>query len=443
MKKTTYYLIGIGGISMSGIALYLHNKGNRVLGSDIQENEQTKYLQEKEITIHTKQDAININNDIDVVIYTSAVEKIDSVGYVELDQAKKLNIKVYKRSEFLGKLFNNTKLIAVAGTHGKTTTTGMLSKVLIDSKLDPTVFIGTTVQEFKNTNIRIGRSNISLLEACEYDRSFLDFTPDIAVITNIEEEHLDYFTNGISEIRQVFKSFIQKIKPNGTLIVYKDKNTDNILSSIIRKDIQIIRYAQNTNSDILNKIDLKIIGDHNKSNALATYFVAKQLNIADKQIFLSLSNFQGITRRGELIFENNQIKIFDDYAHHPTEIQTTLKGFRYKYPNNNIICIFQPHQHSRTKLLFSELSKSFTDCNQLIVLPIYTVVGREEKKKIDSRKLVQEIQKNHTNVIYMSSFQNTCDYLLGILKNNDIVISMGAGDIYKVSKCLKTELINK
>ncbi|MFH1749668.1 MAG: UDP-N-acetylmuramate--L-alanine ligase [bacterium] len=443
MKKRTYYLIGIGGISMSGIALYLHNTGNKVLGSDIQQNYQTKQLHRKGIKIYFKQDAKNINSDIDTVIYTSAVENTDSQGNVELTEAKKLKIQTYKRSQFLGVLFNNTKLIAIAGTHGKTTITGMLAKVLIDNNIDPTVFIGTTVKEFNNSNIRIGKSDIVLLEACEYDRSFLDFIPEVTVITNIEEEHLDYFKGGISEIRQTFSDFIQKIKPNGTLIAYQDKNIDKVLENLKRKDIKIIRYAQKTNSDIIQNINLNVPGDHNLDNALATYFVAKQFNIKDDQIFFALSKFNGTGRRAELIFENYQIKLFDDYAHHPTEIKATLAGFRKKYPSKNIICVFQPHQHSRTKLLFSELVKSFKDCDQLIVLPIYSVAGREEKKDINSKQIVQETQKNRPNVIYKPNFQVAQDYLLGILKKDDIVITMGAGDIYKMSLNLKKELVNK
>ncbi|MFC1656605.1 UDP-N-acetylmuramate--L-alanine ligase [Patescibacteria group bacterium] len=443
MKKLTYYLIGIGGISMSAIALYLHKNGNKVLGSDIQQNQQTKELQQKGIKIYFKQDALNINSDIDIIVYTSAVENIDSKGYSELLKARKLKIKTYKRSEFLGKLFNHKRLIAIAGTHGKTTTTGMIAKILNDNKIDPTVLIGATVKEFKNRNIKMGKSDIVLLEACEYDRSFLDLNPDIVVITNIEEEHLDYFKGGLPEIFDTFSEFIKRIKSNGTLIIHQDKNTQKVISKINRKDIKVVPYAQKINSDIVNKIQLNIPGTHNIDNALATYFVGKVLNIKDNNIHLSLNKFNGTGRRSELIYQDNGIKLFDDYAHHPTEIKTTLLGFKQKYKKNKIICIFQPHQYSRTKILFHELAKSFKDCDELILLPIYSVVGREEKKDTSSKKLADEIRKYHSNVTYKSNFIDTQNYLLGKLSKDDIVISMGAGDINKFSLNLKEKLSGK
>jgi UDP-N-acetylmuramate--alanine ligase len=439
-----YHLVGIGGISMSAIALHLLNKGHKVTGSDPSTNQQIDQLEEKGVVINHTHVANNINSDIDTLVYSSAVTD-NSKGWIEVETARKLNIPYVKRAKFLSEILSDKKLISITGMHGKTTTTGMIAEILEVSGLDPTVFIGTNVKKYDNTGLRDGSADIAVVETCEYDRSLLEFAPDIAVITNIEEEHLDYFTGGINEIVQVFSQFITKIKPEGLLIVNADdENISKAIKLANNNDIRIVKYAQHINSDIVRKTKLQIPGDHNIDNALAAYTVAKEFDCSDQLIFKALTEFSGIGRRSELLYDSDQIKLYSDYAHHPTEVVKTLRGFRELFPNHRLICVFQPHHQARTKLLFDKFIRSFGDTDKLILLPVYEVAGRESMEGVDIQTMADAIHSDGTDVSYLKDFRSAERLLIKETSSTHsqptVILIMGAGDVHYLATNMEKKL---
>ncbi len=351
-----------------------------------------------------------------MVVYTPAVP----ANNPELKRAKKLGIKCQSYPEALGELTKKYFTIAVSGTHGKSTTTAMIGLLLTKAGFDPTVIVGTKVKEFGNSNYRAGKSKYLIIEACEYDESFLNYYPNIIVITNIEAEHLDYFKT-FNNVLKAFKKFVKKLPKDGILINEKKyKKTE--------KDAAKLRKV------------LKVLGEHNISNALSALAVARALKIPDKVSYQALSEYKGSWRR----FEEKEYKIKDtkykihiisDYGHHPTQIRVTLKAAREKYPQKKIWCVYQPHQCQRTFYLFKDFVKVFRQApvDKLIITDIYDVAGREEKeikKKINSEKLVKAVNKNW--VIYLPK-KEIIDYLKKNLRGGEVVIIMGAGDIYKLS----------
>jgi len=341
----------------------------------------------------------------------------------------------------------------VAGTHGKSTTSSMLALVLIKAGLDPAVIIGTKLKEFGNSNFRMGRSKYLVIEACEYEESFLNYFPNIIVLTNIEAEHLDYFKN-LKNILSTFKKFISRLPKDGVLVVNQDDiNILRILN--LKSQTPNPKQIPNTKSQIkfysikqkeareLKKI-LKVPGEHNVYNALAALTNARVLKIPDKISFKALSEYKGSWRRFEikqLRISNRQLTVVSDYGHHPTEIRATLKAGREKFPKKKIWCVFQPHQYQRTYYLFSDFIKVFSQAlkenwiNRLIITDIYDVAGREEKEikqEISSKKLVKEIKNKTKEAIYIPGIKEVEKYLKKNLKGNEAVIIMGAGDIYKV-----------
>ncbi len=413
VKKLKIHFIGIGGIGVSALAKYYLKNGYQITGSDLVSSEITETLKKTEVKIFIgKHKTKNLSKDVDLVIYSPAVKKNNS----ELKEAKKLKIKSQSYPENLGELTKNYFTIAVSGTHGKSTTTAMLGLLLTKAGLDPTVIVGTKVKEFGNSNCRVGKSKYLVIEACEHKESFLNYHPNIIIITNIEAEHLDYFKN-FNNVLRVFKKFTKKLKKNGILITEKEyKNTE-----IAKK---------------LKKI-LKVPGEYNISNALAALATAQVLKIPDKISFKSLSEFKGSWRRFEeknLKINNLKFKIIFDYAHHPTEIKATLQAAKEKYPKKKIWCVFQPHQYQRTFYLFKDFVKTFKEASidKLIITDIYDVAGREEKKikeKVNSKKLIKAIDKPQAIYLPKKKIQQ---YLKTNLKGGEVIIIMGAGDIYKI-----------
>jgi len=412
------YFIGIGGIGVSAIAQYYLSRGWQVSGSDLEDSEILQLLKGKGAKVYVgKQKKENIAKDIDLVIYSSAVQSDNP----EMKVAEKLGIKCLSYSEALGKLTKEYFTIAITGTHGKSTATTMLSLLLIKAGLDPTVIVGTKVKELGNSNFRIGESRYLIIEACEHKESFLNYFPDIAVITNIEPDHLDYFKN-FNNVKKAFTKFAKKLKKGGVLI------TEN-------------EYKNSKDAEKLKKI-LKVPGEYNINNALAVLAVARALKIPDKISFKALLEYKGSWRRfeeQELKIVNYKLKIVSDYAHHPTEIKATLKAVREKYPNKKILCVFQPHQYFRTFCLFNDFVKVLKVAliDKIIVTDIYDVTGREDrkiKKKVSSEKLVKAINK--LKVIYLPK-DKIIKYLEKNLRGKEIVVIMGAGDIYKTVDELK------
>ena len=429
MEKLKIHLIGIGGIGVSALAQYYFSKGHKVSGSDLVASEITDFLKEKGIEIIIGNKAENIKKDFDLVVHSPAVKKDNP----EYKKAKELGIKTQSYPEALGELTKEYYTIAVAGAHGKSTTTSMIALILTKAGLDPTVIVGTKLKEFGNSNFRSGKGKFLVIEACEYDSSFLYYLPKIAVITNIDKEHLDYFKT-FANVKKAFKDFIVRLPDDGFLVFNKD---DKYPPKIGKPKFKTIGYSVKQKEAKKIKSILKVPGLHNVSNALAALKVARILAIPDKITFKSLSEFKGTWRRFEVKqgFANGKIiTVVSDYGHHPNEISATLKAAREKYKNKKIWCVFQPHQHQRTYYLFEEFIKTFRKApiDRIVITDIYDVAGREVKeinKEVSSKDLVKEIDRSM--VIY-SSMDEVERYVKEEIKSGDILIIMGAGGIYKL-----------
>lgn len=427
------HFIAIGGIGVSALARYYLEKDHKISGSDLASSEITKSLKKSGVKIFIGQKKENISKNLDLVIYSSAVKSDNP----ELKEVKRLKIKHQSYPEALGELSKKYFTIAVSGTHGKSTTTSMLGLLLIKAGLDPTVIVGTKLKEFNNSNFRMGRSKYLVIEACEHEESFLNYYPEIIVLTNIEEEHLDYYKN-LKNILKAFKKFISNLLDNGYLVVNKDdRNILRVIKSYSRKPIYY--SLKNKEARKLKKL-LKVPGEHNIYNALAALTVARILKIPDKISFKALSEYKGCWRRFEII-KTKSYTLISDYGHHPTEIKATLKAIKEKYSQKEIWFIFQPHQYKRTFYLFNDFVKVFRTIpvNRLIITNIFDVAGREDrniKKKVSSEKIVKEIKKPWA--IYLSTLEKTKKYLKKNLKGGEVVIIMGAGDIYKLAEDFST-----
>jgi len=433
------HFIGIGGIGVSALAQYYLEKGHQVSGSDLNSSEITEFLRVKGARIYIgPQLARTVLANIDLVIYSPAVQKNNP----ELMAAKKLGIKCQSYPKALGELTKKYFTIAVSGTHGKSTTTAMIALILIRAGLDPTVIVGTKLKEFKNSNCRVGKSNYLVIEADEHFASFLNYWPKIIVLTNIEADHLDYYKN-LQNLLKTFKEYISHSSKDGVLIFNKnDKNILEITKNYIG-DTYGFSGKQNEAKKIKNI--LKIPGEHNVYNALAALTLARVLKIPDKVTYKTLSEYKGAWRRFEIknvkLYENTScsITVVSDYGHHPTQIRATLKAAREKWPNKIICLVFQPHQYQRTFYLFKDFVMVFKKAllkhwvNKCIITDIYGVAGREKKeirKKVNSEKLVKAINKK--DAIYLPK-QKILNYLKKNLGGGEVVIIMGAGDIYKLT----------
>ena len=460
IKPKHYYFIGIGGISMSGIASLLVTQGYHVSGSDVVDSPIIETLRRKGILVHIGHKAENITRDINFVVFSSAIPYSNS----ELKQAKKLKIPVIKRSELIGDLMAKKYGIAVVGMHGKTTVSCLLTLILERAGFDPTALIGTELPEIGG-NFRAGESKYFVAEACEYYNAFLDFKPKSAILTNIEAEHLDYF-GSLNRIMKSFSQFVADLPEKGLLIACKDNK--NNLKVIPKARCPVITYGFDESADFVaynlvakagfvqfdlryyNKIikgfELRVPGIHNVLNACACIVFATILGINPSIIKEVLKNFKGSVRRFEIIEKISGITLVSDYAHHPTEIQTTLEGAKKFYPKSRILCIFQPHQYKRTKSLLKEFGQSFGNCDLVIIPNIYKVKGRDTKKDIQSvsaEKLANEIKKNKNKAKFVNGFEETTTYITKILKPGDILIIMGAGDIYKMNEMIINKLKQK
>ena len=435
------HFIGIGGIGVSALAQYYLSKGYQVSGSDLVSSEITEALKKKGAKIligkHRKE---NLPKNVDLVIYSPAVQKTNP----ELRAAFKIQILSYP--EALGELTEQYYTIAVSGTHGKSTTTAMISLILIKAGLDPTVIIGTKLKEFGDSNCRVGKSKYLVIEAVEHFASFLNYWPKIIVLTNIEADHLDYYKN-LNNILKTFKKYVGHLPKDGYLVANKDdKNIRSIFSTTVKN---VLWYSLKDKESRELQTILKIPGEHNIYNALAALTLARTLKISDGISLKSLSEFHGSWRRFEIIKGNlggKKITIVSDYGHHPTKVRVTLKAAREKWPKEKIYCVYQPHQYQRTYYLFADFVKTFKQApmNKIIITDIFDVAGREEediKKKVNSEKLVKAINKK--GVVYLSK-EKILDYIRDNIREIDVLIIMGAGDIYRLVDSLSlTEKKNK
>lgn len=435
MKKL--HFIGIGGIGISALAKYYLENGYKISGSDLFASEITKSLKKRGAKIFIgKHKVKNLSKNIDLVIYSPAVPKNNP----ELKRAKKLGIKCQSYPQALGELTKEHFTIAVSGTHGKSTTCAMIGLVITKAGFDPSVIIGTKLKEFKNSNCRVGKGQYLVIEADEWQASFLKDFPKIIVLTNIEKEHLDYYKN-LNHILKTYKNYINHLPEDGILIANKDDKNIRHIASNMKNETRYYSLRQ-LEAKKLRKI-IKIPGEHNIYNALAVLAVARALKIPDKITFKVLSEYRGSWRRFEekeskisplFTRSNKRITIISDYAHHPTEIKNTLRAAHEKFKKRKIWCVFQPHQYQRTFYLFNDFVRVFRSIpiDKLIITDIYDVAGREEKRikeKINSEKLIKTIKKPWA--IYLKKGK-VIKYLKKNLWGGEVVIIMGAGDIYKL-----------
>ena len=389
------HFIGIGGIGVSALAKYYLKKGWQVSGSDLTASAITEQMKDMGAAVHIgNPKASLVTTQTKKIIFSPAVPK-DNVERIE---ARKKGIPEFSYPEALGELAKSHYTIAIAGTHGKSTTTAMLGLLLTKAKIDPTVIVGTQVKEFDNSNCRVGKSKYLVIEACEHFESFLSYYPNIIVITNIEEDHLDYYKN-LKNILLAFRKFISHLPKNGYLVANKDdKNSMGIIKS--KEKFAVKKYSiLQKEAKKLSKI-LKLPGKHNVSNALSALTVARILKIPDSVSFKALSQFKGSWRRFEIFnlktTNHKPYTLVSDYGHHPTEIMVTVNAAKEKWPKKKLWLVFQPHQYHRTYMLWNNFVKvlSRLPVDKLIIADIYDVAGREDKKikvKISSEKLVTAI----------------------------------------------------
>lgn len=450
-NKIHVHFIGIGGISMSALAEILLSKGFTVSGSDVKESDLTRKLHSIGANIIYGQSSENISKNVDLVVYTAAVKNDNP----ELIAAKELSIPVMPRAELVGQIMRNYKYaIGVSGTHGKTTTTSMISQILLANESDPTILVGGILKSIEG-NIRIGKSQNFITEACEYTNSFLSFSPTIAVILNISTDHLDFFKD-IHDIRDSFKSYATLLPKDGTLIINSDiDNIDYITEGL---DTNIVTVGSNPNTSnysainitydkfangsydlvidnkIAEKITLKVPGIHNIYNSLAAIATAVSMNIPLSIIKDALNSYDGCDRRFQVKGELAGITIIDDYAHHPEEIKFTLETAK-NYPHNTLWCIFQPHTFTRTKAFLNEFAHSLAIADKVILTDIYA--AREKNTmNISSKDLQEELIKLDVETYYFPSFDDIENFLLLNCINGDLLITMGAGDVVLIGEKL-------
>ena len=413
------HFIGIGGVGVSAIARMARLKGIKVTGSDIATNKMTERIQ----TIHGKifigHKRENLPQDADLIIYSPAITEDNP----EMIYAKELNIPTYSYPEILGMISKDMFTIAVAGTHGKTTTTSMLAELFIYGNMDPTVVVGGLLKK-QEDNFVLGSSKYFIVEACEYKESFLNLTPNILIILNIDNDHLDYYGT-IENIKNAFKKLIEKTHDDGYIIYNgEDKNILDVLKNTTTNAKKLNYLEAKAN------IKLSIPGEYNLKNAKAAFATARLNGITENTALKILKNYTGTWRRFEFMGQaKNNALLYNDYGHHPTEIKATLKAMKEKFPNNKLIVVFQPHLFSRTKLLINDFAKCFDLADEIIISDIYAAREKNDYA-IHAKDLVEKIQKAH----YIGPNCEIKKYLEQNMKSNDIILFQGAGDVYKIGE---------
>lgn len=440
------HMVGIGGIGMSGMAEILLQKDYVVSGSDANMSETIERLKELGADVSIGHQEENIEG-ADVVVYTSAVEAEDNI---ETSAALEKGIPVIKRAEMLAELMRMKYGVGIAGTHGKTTTTTMTGHVIQDGSFDPTIIVGGKVHSFSETNAVVGTGDIIIVEADEFDRTFLRLTPSLAVITNIEAEHLDIYDN-LEDVKDAFIEFANKVPFYGAVVLcLDDSNVRGIIPQIERRtitygltpqakiravDVEVNQFTSTftvmSNGKKLGEITLNAPGEHNVRNALAAVAVGLELDVDFKHIKSGLERFEGVFRRFQLKSDTDNVLVIDDYAHHPTEVQATLSAARKGWKDRRIVAVFQPHLFSRTQKLYKEFGLSFFDAEVSVITDVYP--SREEPIEGVTGKLIADAAREygHQKVLYVEDKTELPGKLKDTVKNGDVVITMGAGDIYK------------
>ena len=444
-----YHFIGIGGVGTSALAAVLMKEKAIVTGSDMENSLLTDRLTQSGATVKIGHFAENLPEDLDGVVISAAVKDDNP----ELVEAKRRKIMVYKYAQMLGLVMDRYKGVAVTGTHGKSTTTGWLVYVLKSLGIDPSFVVGADVLQLHSSS-GVGNSEIFVAEACEYDRSFLNFHPAIGIILNIEPDHLDYYSD-ISEIVSAFGDFANGIRTDGVLIAGgEDANIAKLLPALRNK--QIVTFGINDKFDYwaaqitlrpdgteficmrgdreIGKAVVKLPGEHNVRNALAVIAAAETMGLDAAEVLKVIGGFEGMDRRLMKKAEINGITIYDDYAHHPTEIKASLKAMRQRYDGRKIFCIFQPHQYSRTRFFLKDFAESFKLADITIVPEIYFVRDTQKaKSEVNAEMLVDAIKQKGSNAVFIEFFDKICEFLKSNVKSGNVVITMGAGPVWKVA----------
>ena len=455
LKKPQHaHFIGIGGISMSGLAEILLFAGFNVSGSDMKRSDITDLLEKRGATINIGQVASNITDDIDFVVYTAAIHEDNE----EFMAAKNAGLPMLTRAELLGQLMDNYKYsVAVAGTHGKTTTTSMMAHIMMEANTDPTISIGGILEAI-NGNIRVGSSDYFVTEACEYTNSYHEFRPFASIILNVDNDHLDFFKN-IENIAASFATYATKTVDGGILVVNGDmKYTNQIKDAVKDKNIKVVTFGKDITDDYqarnitLNElgqpsyelyidgehkadVSLSVMGEHNAINSLAAIAASLYIGIDLKDILEGLKKCHSAERRFEYKgMSEAGAYIYDDYAHHPTEIAASMKVAR-AVVKNKLWVAFQPHTYSRTKAHLTDFAKALSTADHVLLADIYA--AREvDDGSVSSKDLENEIKKTGTDVTYLGDFSSIENYLKNNLNNNDMLITMGAGNIDSICDSL-------
>ena len=442
------HFIGIGGISMSGLAALMLSKGYTISGSDRKASPITEHLQELGTTVYEDHDPAQIE-DADLVVYTDAIQ-MDNPEY-RAAVAKKID--VVDRATFLGAVMKNFHIsIAVSGTHGKTTTTSMIATAIKDEPFSPTIMVGGNLGEISG-NVRIGEGDFFLTEACEYRANVLKYFPSTAIILNIDEDHLDFFDN-IDHILETFRAYAGNLSEDDVLILNKDDAYAYSMKDATKGRVVTFSYKEAADYEARNlvidshtgkprydlyirgeeiaPIQLQVMGLHNVSNSLAAISACVENNIPVEDAIKGVLGYHGVGRRLEFKGEVNGIRVIDDYAHHPTEIASTLHALKPTV-KNRLICIFQPHTYTRTKLLLDNFSHSFSESDMTIIADIYAA-REKDYGDIHSRTLVNAVKANHDSAIYIGEQDDILDYIKDKSRPGDVILTMGAGDIYRVGE---------
>ncbi len=445
------HFIGIGGISMSGLAEILLQEHFTISGSDAKESDITSLLRKLGAIITIGQKAENITKDIDLIVYTAAIHEDNPEFQAALASGKPM----LTRAQLLGQIMDNYKYsVAVSGTHGKTTTTSMLSHIFLAAQVDPTISIGGMLDVIGG-NIRVGQSEYFVTEACEYTNSYHAFQPQVSIILNVDADHLDFFS-GIEEIIQSFRTFAQKLKPEGTLIINGDMDCLPIIIEDLNRNICTFGLTENCKYSATNirydatgcatytlmidgtpitDIQLHVNGIHNVLNSLSVIAAAQLLHIDMDAIKAGLATCGGAKRRFETKGSFNGITVVDDYAHHPTEIKATLTAAK-QTDHNEIWCVFQPHTYTRTKALLPDFAEALHTADHIVLTKIYA--AREvDTGEVSSQDIADILQNQyHTDVVYLPEFDQVEAYLKKNCKKNDLLITMGAGDVVNIGENL-------
>ena len=446
--KEHIYFIGIGGISMSGLAEILASRGHQVSGTDVKETAVTKHLQSLGIHINFGHRAENITDDITLVVYTAAIHDDNP----ELRAAHEKGIRIMDRAHLLGQIMDEYHdSVAVSGTHGKTTTTSMVSEILLAAEKDPTITVGGILPTI-GSNLRIGNSPYFVAEACEYFDSFLQFNPFIAIILNVESDHLDYFKT-LENIRRSFHAFAQRVPDKGLLVIsekidHVEELTDGLTCHVETFGLSekanwraenIVHEADGRNSfdvyhngEFFTTIHLHIPGEHNITNALAAIAASAFLGAAPEDCVKGLHHYTGTERRFQLKGKKDGITVIDDYAHHPTEIKAALAAAQ-NVQHNTTWCVFQPHTFSRTRFLFDEFGEAFGDADEIIIADIFAARETDDGT-VSAAQLAERIAQTGKSARYVGDFAAIEAYLREHCKSGDLLMTVGAGDVYKIGE---------